>query len=275
MKNIYIAIDGPKENNVLDLSLVFDSQRIAKKAEDWGNVKTSFSAKNLGCYRGVVHAIDWFFSHERRGIILEDDLIFNAELIRYLSGCLQMYENKMNIGSVCGYNYWGLHELSDYMCKSIATSFPSSWGWATWRNRWQLIERDFKNYPLTLFFVKNFHFGGILGLRNWMRIRNNLISGKLDSWAYRWVFTHLRRSWVVVVAPVNLVANIGFRNDATHTKDSEKQSNAIERLIDIKALITDETPSLKLEYDNWQLEKIFGVFSLRKLIKRKLNRINQ
>jgi len=53
----------------------------------------------------------------------------------------------------------------------------------------------------------------------WSNIFQRLLDqGKPDSWAYRWTLTCLFNGGLVALPNVNLVSNVGFGLDATHTK---------------------------------------------------------
>ena len=42
-------------------------------------------------------------------------------------------------------------------------------------------------------------------------------TGRLDSWSFAWAFAMLSRGGLSLIPAVNLVANIGFDREATHT----------------------------------------------------------
>jgi len=52
----------------------------------------------------------------------------------------------------------------------------------------------------------------------WYAIFEAVRSGGIDTWDYQLVYASLINSWLNVIPAVNLVTNIGFGPDATHTK---------------------------------------------------------
>jgi len=215
---IYFSIDGPKPGNYIDTQLVMKCREIAESAKSWCEVEVLAIVENLGCYVGVTTGINWFFKHEDSGIILEDDLVFDSRALEFLTQGLERYKYDLNVGSICAYNH--LVTFGESLEKVIGfnVSFPSSWGWGTWRNRWEYLERDFASYSNLMYARNMWKFGGASHLLHWMELRRRLLAGTLDSWAYRWLITHVRRNWLSVIPSVSLVNNIGFRSDATHTK---------------------------------------------------------
>ena len=69
---IFVAADGPRQDNQNDVVRCADVRRIFAEQIDWPcQVRTRFNAVNLGCRKGVERAIDWFFGEVDEGIILE------------------------------------------------------------------------------------------------------------------------------------------------------------------------------------------------------------
>lgn len=271
--NLYISIDGPKEGNPEDEILVRECRELAIEAQSWSNAELFFSDSNYGCYLGVTKAIDWFFKNVEFGIILEDDLVFDATTINFLTKGLLEFMERMDIGSVCAYSHASPYSISDEPISTIMSSYPSSWGWATWANRWVKIERDFSNYPLPLFLYRSLKYGGISGTRTWLRIRKRLELGKLDSWAYRWLLTHSRYDWKAVVPSRSLVTNIGFRADATHTKH-------VKEIVGVPDFTNQESKpqinfkmNLDRKYNKFLLRNVYGIIPIRIKLKEKIKSI--
>ena len=271
--NLYIAIDGPVPDNRQDELLVNECRELAIDAKEWSGAKLLFSDTNSGCYLGVTKAIDWFFENVEFGIILEDDLVFDATTIDFLSKGLLEFMGRMDVGSVCAFSHASPYLISDEPISTIMSSYPSSWGWATWANRWVKIERDFSTYPRPLFLFRSLKYGGLSGVKTWLRIRKRLELGKLDSWAYRWLLTHTRYDWKAVVPSRSLVTNIGFRADATHTKQAKE-------VVGIPNFINHESKprinfkaNLDQKYNKFLLENVYGIKPIGIKLKEKIKRI--
>ena len=64
--------------------------------------------------------------------------------------------------------------------------------------------------------------------RYWIQIWNTLFnSGVPDSWAYRWSLVCMANSGLTALPNRNLVANIGYGDDATHTRSQIVQGKAL------------------------------------------------
>ena len=127
---LYVAGDGPREG-------YNEEEKVAKAREiatrvDWPcEVKTLFRDKNLGCAHGCSNAISWFFQHEEKGIILEDDCVPHLDFFTFCENLLDRYAEDERVTVVSGNNFqkgkWR-GDASYYFSK-----FPHIWGWATWR----------------------------------------------------------------------------------------------------------------------------------------------
>jgi hypothetical protein len=130
--NVYISIVGPNEVNHDDTKKVFDCQKLAKEFNRLTPDRNRFSDSNLGCGKGMVKAIDWFFSNVPEGIILEDDIEFDSNFLTCMQYLLNAHRSDKYIGSVTGFNPLGFDELIRCMGSQVdyyLHPFFSSWGW--------------------------------------------------------------------------------------------------------------------------------------------------
>jgi hypothetical protein len=93
------------------------------------------------------------------------------------------------------------------------------WGWASWRRAWQYNDPKMTLWPNLrdsdwLMRIGNGHsdFGEF-----WTDVFDTVHGGRLDTWDYQWVFSCWLQNGLTIVPSRNLVKNIGFGDDATHT----------------------------------------------------------
>ena len=67
-----------------------------------------FQNKNLGCRKGVTAGIDWFFSNEEMGIILEDDCIPSLSFFQFCDQMLLEYQFNEKVFMISGHNKAGI-----------------------------------------------------------------------------------------------------------------------------------------------------------------------
>jgi len=96
----------------------------------------------------------------------------------------------------------------------------------------------------------------------WHNIFNQVSDGTINSWDYQWVYTCWQQGGMSIVPNVNLVSNIGFRKDATHT--SSQQSHLANRAIgSIGNISHPEFVVNDVEADKYSFDNVFDGEKMR------------
>ena len=104
-KRLYVVADGPRANRPDDIEKCKQTRQIIDNV-DWDcELKTLFRENNVGCGKGVSGAIDWFFSNEEKGIILEDDVLPNNDFFVFCEDLLERYKDVDKVKSISGNNF--------------------------------------------------------------------------------------------------------------------------------------------------------------------------
>jgi hypothetical protein len=224
---LYIAADAPRADNISDIHNCNDARLITEQI-DWNcEVKRLYQKQNLGCSFGPRSAFDWFFSHETEGIILEDDCVPHPEFFVFASDMLDRYRNNDRILSISGSNLGYQLTNSDSYTFS---RFMNMWGWATWANRANAIDYNlnvWKQVQQPLWFLynhmrQNFFDTDILWYKYWQHKFDLTVNKEIVTWwDWQWIFHQLTNRSFSIVPAVNLVSNIGFDANATHTHEAE------------------------------------------------------
>lgn len=228
---LYVSIDGPRNGE--EKTRCHDVENIVRKI-DWNcDAKFLIHNENKGCKQAVNTALDWFFENEEMGIILEDDIVVKIEFFEFLSICLEKYKSDTRIMLVTGNNILGEFECdSSYFFSRIG----AIWGWATWRRAWSLHDKHLKAWPK----IKSEK-----GLENILptemaayreKVTDAAFSGEIDTWDYQFTFTRLIQSGLAIVPSINMVKNIGFSENATHTLAKPKHFDNVIRDFKIESL---------------------------------------
>lgn len=221
---LYIAADGARLEIPREKNLCIEVRSIVKSI-DWPcEVKFLFHEKNLGCKLAVSTAIEWFFDQEEQGIILEDDCFPELTFFRFCDELLDKYKYDYRVQKISGDNFHGVSNSikSDY----YFTKNCHIWGWASWRSRWKLwYDYEIKTYPYVL---SNGCLEDIIPakreLRYWKSVFDRTYRGETNAWDYQWFYAGWINSSYTIIPKRNLISNIGFGADATHTKSSSKIS---------------------------------------------------
>jgi len=213
---LYVAADGPRINKPGEMEKVEQVRRIATQV-DWDcEVKTLFRVENLGCGKGVSGAINWFFENEEKGIILEDDCLPSQSFFWFCDLLLHRYEDDMRVWQICGFNPLEIFPSENHF---LFSKYGPVWGWASWKRVWRYYDYNISLWPKLKENGKYNTFCDNFFESNWrLRVFDDVHSMKINTWDYQWSFTKLVHSGLSIIPSVNLVQNIGFSEEATHTQ---------------------------------------------------------
>jgi len=218
VEKLYVQIDGPRPGNKTDLLKVKECiGTVISHRSNFQNLISNFSHENLGCGKSVTSGLDWFFSFEDRGIIVEDDILITKSFVQFAEEALDKFENDLDVWQINGWSPFN----QQIGCNSVfRTRYANPWGWATWRNRWhqQRYRTEFAAEMKALELESN------LKLRfdnkfddYWNRNFNFHDRDLTPEWDYQWVYEIWRNGGFAISPPFRMTTNIGFGSDATHT----------------------------------------------------------
>ena len=213
---LYVAADGPREGREGEAERVAQVREIATSV-DWPcELKTLFREKNLGCKKAVSEGIAWFFEQEEQGIILEDDCLPHPDFFPFCENLLERFKSDKRISVITGNNFQNGTQRgagSYYFSK-----YNHCWGWASWRRAWQLYQGDLPFWPEWSQSADwREKTPDPVERRYWSKILKRVCAGQIDSWAYPWTASVWYRGGLTATPNVNLVSNIGFGPNSTHT----------------------------------------------------------
>lgn len=248
-KYLYVAADGPRSNKPGEIELCEATRKIILNSIDWDcELKTLFRDDNLGCGIAVSEAIDWFFGNVEEGIILEDDTLPSTSFFNYCENMLTKYRDTKDVLHISGSSYVNPDLIKE---SYYFTRLPFIWGWATWRRAWQQYNFDIKYYSISQKReILNKVFSNKDIVEYWSYILENFhLSPKTFTWDYQWFLSIWKFGGLVIQPKVNLVKNIGFGDDATHTTNSNDTLSKIEAN-DLQGIIYNEDIKVNSECEN-------------------------
>lgn len=218
-QRIYVAIDGPRPDRPEEAAAVTACRQLAAGIDWASEVYTHFREDNLGCGRGVTDNITWFFSQVSGGIILEDDVIPVPDFFPFCTELLERYRDDPRVFAISGANHVPRDALTWPDAPYRFSEFTHVWGWATWRRSWVHHEFDCSNWR------KRVPFHQLLARNNyslrkalyWATNWELTARGEVDTWDYQVTVASMEQNAFAITSNVNLVENIGFGENATHT----------------------------------------------------------
>jgi hypothetical protein len=269
-KKLFIASDGPRGDKNGEREIVERTRRMVLNMIDWDcEVKKFFRNKNLGCKYAVSGAIDWFFRNVEEGIILEDDCLPSQSFFWYCQELLKKYrtdERVMCISGNCFFDKKRFNEFSYYFF-----SVPLVWGWATWKRAWGMYDVEMRGYKkfLEKGTIRD-AFPNKMTEEYFKKIFDKTYDKKINTWDYQWSFACLSNNGLVCVPCENLISNIGFSEEATHTKNKPKNKDYIFYSCDLKfPLIHPDFILKNKRLEIGILKKHFGI-NIKSFIKNEI-----
>jgi hypothetical protein len=268
---LYVASDGPR--NESEKIKVLQVREFIMNNIDWNcEVKTRFRDENLGVLFALNDAINWLFSHEEDGIILEDDCLPSISFFRFCSELLDLYKVNKKIGVIQGFNPF---PKEDYQYSYFFSRYDLKWGWATWRDRWQYQDMYTADWPQ----VKKSNFLDKVSRGNrfvklyWETIFDQIHRNPYLAWDTQFTYQILKRGLLTIVPQKNIILNIGYRDDAYSTKWGVPKHIKLLKLDEINfPLVHPGKLELNKEYDNL-VETIHFEMNFNTVLKLKLRNI--
>lgn len=206
----FVFIDGPRNEN--DQNNINAVVKIAQTITS--NVTVSTVNKGLGT--SIITGVSSVLQKYEKAIILEDDLICTPNFLSYMNQALDFYEKDDRIISVCGYGL-KIKRPKNYVGDVYLSGRSSSWGWATWKDRWEQIDwnmKDWKEFSSDPQRIKAFNRNG----SDMFSMLEDYMEGRNKSWAIRFCYSQFKLGKYAVCPFLSKVNNEGFGEEATNCK---------------------------------------------------------
>jgi len=180
--------------------------------------------KNLGCGAGPMTGISWFFDNVGQGIVMEDDCLAHPDFFPYCEELLDRYKNTevKFINSTLYDERWNnaigpslSYGFSRYMCTGA---------WASYREVWQGFDFDLQTLNKWKLAKQVYHLtGSVAEAEHWYYVAKEIQrdNSKKSYWDYQ-IQIHLFLQDSITIHPgVNLISNIGFDAEGTHTTSND------------------------------------------------------
>lgn len=218
--DLIVYVDGPRPNKEGEAERVEAVREFVKTINGAKTVTWHFSEQNKGLAPSVIYGVTEVMNQYRRAIVVEDDLYLSPSFLGYMNTMLDAYEKDERVMQVSGYSSLIRHP-ERYHCDHYFSRRAHSWSWATWKDRWDTIDWEVKDYnELAVSKEKQRAFceygSDLFGmLKGWHDGRNN-------SWFIRFDYSMHKQNRFTVSPIQSLVRNDGFGSDATNCKSYDR-----------------------------------------------------
>lgn len=285
--------DGPRDSVKYpeDKTKCAEVRTIARAARGFASVEVVEREQNLGCADSIIAGLTQMFANHGRLIVIEDDILTSPYTLSFLNEGLRRYDQDNRVFNISA---WSLpsHLLpppKGYAYDVYSVPRFNCWGWASWRNRFESIDWEVKNFSeveRNIEIQRAYCSGG----EDMYPMLVAQMRGAINSWAIRadwWRFCQGQ----VGLQPFNAYStNIGFGSGVHTTVENHAFDNDINKALELSSVRWVPTTDLetrlvyayKLGHDsltgNGRIKRLvrkvlqaIGLLPLARLIKRCLN----
>lgn len=213
---LFVIADGPRPDRAGEGDKCAATRAIIERIDWKCQVFKNYSNVNLGCAKRVSSGLSWVFEQVESAIVLEDDCLPHPTFFRFCEELLERYREDSRVTAICGQNIQFGRQRTAY--SYYFSRYNPCWGWASWRRAWQ-------HYDLNLKLWSEIRSAGVLedilvdpkAVQYWTKIFQTIHDGHIKTWDYQWQFACWLQNGSSIIPSVNLISNIGFGPEATHT----------------------------------------------------------
>lgn len=212
LSELFIFLDGPgskahHENcrAVQDICNTFPWIGVSKKV--------IVRPQNLGLAENIISGVSEILEHYESAIVLEDDLVTSKGFLTYMNEALTLYRNEKQVMHISGYMFPVEFKSAD---KTVFYQVTTSWSWATWADRWKYFNPDANVLLNQLKKRKLTYWFDLDGSGIFLSQLEQNVSGKLHTWAIKWMASVTLRNGISLHPTKSLVRNIGFDDSGTN-----------------------------------------------------------
>lgn len=220
---LLLVADGPRPGKAGEAESCQKVREIVDSI-DWPcEVSKNFADDNLGCQERVISGLDWVFSLAEEAIILEDDCLPDSSFFPFCQELLDKYRGDNRVASITGTNL--VEKYLNTEASYYFSQLGGIWGWATWKSEWQRYDRHLEDWPkLKDEKMLSEIFDHPKAVAYWTEIFDAMHENRgPNTWDYQWLYTRLKNNALNIIPRVNLISNIGFGPDATHSTKSDSR----------------------------------------------------
>jgi hypothetical protein len=254
--SIFVFADGPRDNNKEDIYKCKVVRDLIEQEINWScKLYKFFPENNMGCGIGVATAISTAFNYFDHAMIIEDDVVPDSSFFDFASALLEEHFDSNVVGAING-SHLSTVDFGKQRGYYHSRYFYS-WGWATWRRVWEKYDFFMRSWPIfkdsadwkeSLMSDYEFSYWNSIFNRQGSDLRS-------DTWDYQFTYTLWSNKLLTLAPTINLVENIGFDEEATHTKSRNTPKVERSSFVGEKVELIDSSDRLLDQLSFWE---VFG-----------------
>lgn len=211
--DLFVFCDGPKNDKAAVKTK--EVRDYVKTISGFRTVNVSESNVNKGLAPSIISGVTKILEKYDSVIVVEDDLILSTNFLAWMNEALWQYKDNQDVFSVSGFCPSVLKKDQIYQYDAFFTRKAHSWGWATWKDRWQQVDwevLDWETFSQSKKLQRAFNnigseMSGLLFAQ---------MNGVKSSWWVRFCYTQFKLGKFTLYPIFSKVINNGFTAEATH-----------------------------------------------------------
>jgi hypothetical protein len=223
---LFIYSDGPKNENAV--AKVAEVREYIKTIDGFKKITIIERDKNWGLANNIIDGVTKVVNEYGKIIVLEDDLLTSPYFLRFMNEALEMYRDELKVGSIHGHIYNIKYDFAE----TFFIPKTGCFGWATWKDRWDLFEHDARKLCNILSSRKLVNEFNNKGSYNHFKELERQANGDSTAWAARFNASLFLHNKLTLYPGKSFVKHIGL--DGVHFNDFDKNDPKNGEIFDYK-----------------------------------------
>ncbi len=212
---LYIFSDGIKKGANKEETKKINDVRNVITSKKWCKIVNIIEAKdNKGLANSIINGISTILDKYGKAIILEDDIVTSPRFLEFMNKNLDYYKDEQQVFGISGYCYPNkkINETTYFL------PIGSSWGWATWLDKWNQISfnaQELLNIIDKRKLQKTMDFNGY----RFYEMLKTHANSSIDTWDIQFYTSFFLQNGLFLFPNVSLVQNIGFDSSGIHCSE--------------------------------------------------------
>lgn len=220
--DLFVFCDGARREGD---SSVMAVRKYVRSVTGFKSVTIVERETNVGLATSIIEGVTDVVGKHGSVIVLEDDLVTSPHFLLFMNTCLAQYQSVINAFSIAG---WSPPTLLKAESKYSVTFLPRncSWGWATWKDRWDSVDwdvLDYEEFKRSREKQNEFNRGGV----DLSKMLHAQMRGNINSWSIRFCYSQCLQRKLTVFPISSYVENIGCDGSGVHCDTSIAQQSIV------------------------------------------------
>ena len=213
--DLVVYSDAPR--TIEDGTRVAEVRRLLDALDGFRSIRIIKREVNHGLAKSIIGGVSDTLKDYDGVIVLEDDVVPSPHFLDYMNEALRLYKNEETVGCIHAYSY----PCPKPLPKTFFLKGADCWGWGTWKNSWNLFEKNGQVLLDKILDSNLSHQFDLEGAVPYTQMLRNQIHGKNDSWAIRWHASMFLANKLCLHPGKSLVKNIGLDATGTNCLDTD------------------------------------------------------